>query len=195
MKKQILVVTTNPHKLEEMQAIMHETYTLVSLKDIGYQDEIIEDKATFHEQVVVKVETLAKLYPNMIIIADDSGIEIEALAYQPGVLSARYKPELTNHERNVWICQQANLKSQYHAAFVCAIGCHVKHHPLFVTVNRCFGTIANTPSHDHGFGYDPIFIPQGYHHTFQALPREIKNQISHRAKAIYALMHYLQGVV
>lgn len=195
MKKQILVVTTNQHKLAEIRALMHEEYTLVSLKDIGYSQEIIEDKPNFHDQVIVKVETLAQLYPDKIIMADDSGIEIEALEYQPGVHSARYKPELTQHERNVWICQQACEKGQYHAAFVCAMGCYVPHQPLFVTVNRCFGTIAHTPSHDYGFGYDPIFIPEGYHESFQTLPAAVKNQISHRAKAAQALMHYLQGVV
>ena len=195
MKQQILLVTSNQHKLEEFQMMMNESYDLISLKDIGHFEEIIEDQTTYHDQAVKKVETLAAKHPDMIIIADDSGIEIEALEYKPGVYSARFMPELSQHERNEWICNQARQHQKYHAAFACAIACYIQGQPMFVTVNRCFGTIAHQPSHDFGFGYDPIFIPEGYTDTFQTLPKSIKHQLSHRAKAIDALKHYLKGVL
>jgi len=196
MKHKVLLVTSNEHKLKEFQAMMDESIIeLVSLKDVGYTEEIIEDQLTYHDQAVKKVAALIDLHPELIIIADDSGIEIEAFDYGPGIYSARFKPEMTQHERNQWICEQSIQAKQSHAAFVCAIACYIKDQPLFVTVNRCFGHIASEPSHDFGFGYDPIFIPEGYQETFQTLPSSIKNHISHRALAIQALMHYLKGVL
>lgn len=196
MKHKVLLVTSNEHKLSEFQAMMDETIIeLVSLKDIGYLEEIIEDQLTYQDQAVKKVAALIDLYPEMIIIADDSGIEIEAFDYGPGIYSARFKPEMTQHKRNQWICEQSQQTNKKHAAFVCAIACYIKDQPIFVTVNRCFGQIASQPSHDIGFGYDPIFIPEGYYDTFQTLPSTIKNRISHRALAIQALMHYLKGVL
>lgn len=196
MKHKVLLVTSNEHKLNEFQAMMDESIIeLVSLKDVGYSEEIVEDQLTYHDQAVKKVAALIDLFPEMIIIADDSGIEIEAFEYGPGIYSARFKPEMTQHERNQWICEQSRQSNKKHAAFVCAIACYIKDQPVFVTVNRCFGQIANEPSHDFGFGYDPIFVPEGYHETFQTLPSAIKNRISHRALAIQALMHYLKGVL
>ncbi len=196
MKHKVLLVTSNDHKLKEFQAMMDESmFELISLKDVGYTEEIIEDQLTYHDQAVKKVAALIELHPELIIIADDSGIEIEAFEYGPGIYSARFKPEMTQHERNQWICEQCFQTKQSHAAFVCAIACYIKDQPIFVTVNRCFGYIANEPSHDFGFGYDPIFAPEGYQETFQMLPSSIKNRISHRALAIQALMHYLKGVL
>jgi XTP/dITP diphosphohydrolase len=196
MKHKVLLVTSNHHKLSEFKEMMDSSMLeLISLKDIGFNEEIIEDQMTYHEQAIKKVEALIQFASDLIIIADDSGIEIEAFDYKPGVHSARFKPEMTQHERNEWICEQVQASKKTHAAFVCAIACYIKGQPIFVTENRCFGDIASIPSHDFGFGYDPIFIPSGYDDTFQTLPKSLKNQISHRALAIQALMHYLKGVL
>jgi XTP/dITP diphosphohydrolase len=195
MKKTLLLVTSNEHKLHEFKELIDsDRFEIISLKEVGYTQEIIEDQVTYHEQAVKKVEALINLYPEMIIIADDSGIEIEAFDYGPGVYSARFKLEMSQHQRNEWICNQVQQNQKKHAAFVCAIACYVKEHPIFVTVNRCFGEISSEPTHDYGFGYDPIFIPDGYNDTFQTLPKTVKNKISHRALAIASLMTYLRGL-
>jgi len=196
MKHKVLLVTSNQHKLSEFKEMVDNSLIeLYSLQDIGFSEDIIEDQKTYHEQAIKKVEALIDYTSDFIIIADDSGIEIEAFDYSPGVYSARFKPEMTQHERNEWICQEVHKTDKTHAAFVCAIACYIKGQPIFVTENRCFGHIALKPSHDFGFGYDPIFIPEGYNDTFQTLPKALKNQISHRALAIQALMHYLKGVL
>ena len=195
MKKKLLLVTANEHKLQEFKELVDsETFEIISLKDVGYTQEIIEDQMTYHDQAKKKVEALIHLFPEMIIIADDSGIEIEAIEYGPGVYSARFKAELSQHQRNIWICEQVQQSHKKHAVFVCAIGCYIKEQPIFVTVNRCFGTISEQPTHEYGFGYDPIFIPEGYQDTFQALPKSIKNKVSHRALAVASLMTYLKGL-
>lgn len=195
MKKKLLLVTANEHKLQEFKELVDsEIFEIISLKDVGYTQEIIEDQMTYHDQAKKKVEALIHLFPEMIIIADDSGIEIEALEYGPGVYSARFKAELSQHQRNIWICEQVQQSHKKHAVFVCAIGCYIKEQPIFVTVNRCFGTISEQPTHEYGFGYDPIFFPEGYQDTFQALPKSIKNKVSHRALAVASLMTYLKGL-
>ena len=95
MKKTLLLVTSNEHKLQEFRELIDsDRFEIVSLKEVGYTQEIIEDQTTYHEQAVKKVEALIELFPEMMIIADDSGIEIEAFDYGPGVYSARFKPEI-----------------------------------------------------------------------------------------------------
>jgi len=196
MKHTLLLVTSNQHKLQEFKELVDTSlFEIISLEDVGYHQEIIEDQETYHEHAIKKVEALIDLYPEMIIIADDSGIEVEALDYGPGVHSARYLAHLTAHQRNLSICNHVNEHFKRHAVFVCAIACYIKDQPLFVTVNRCFGEISVNPSHDYGFGYDPIFIPNGYQDTFQTLPKGVKNKVSHRALAVASLMTYLKGVL
>lgn len=195
MKKTLLLVTSNEHKLQEFKELIDsDRFEIISLKDVGYTQEIIEDQTTYYDQAIKKVEALIDLFPDMTIIADDSGVEIEAFEYGPGVYSARFKPEMSQHQRNEWICEQVKISEKKHAAFVCAIACYIKDQPIFVTVNRCFGEISDQPTHDYGFGYDPIFIPDGYQDTFQTLPKSIKNKVSHRSLAVSSLMTYLKGL-
>ena len=191
IKKPILLATNNKHKKEEFQAMFANTeYTIIGLDDIGFDQEIEEIHSTYKENAMVKVEALADVYDG-IIIADDSGFEVAALDFQPGVYSARFKPELTYPQKNQHIIDSIKNHSDRSCAFVCAIAC-LKDNMMWITVNRAFGVVAHEVIEGNGFGYDPIFIPLGYDQSFSSLDPAIKNKISHRALAVQALLEYLE---
>src|SRR5690554_4207357 len=192
MNKTILLATHNQHKVKEFQEILQPYgYDVISLKDIGYNKEIKEEHNTYKDNAIAKVEALEHVYDG-IIIGDDSGFEIAALNFQPGVYSARFMPEYSIKERNEAIVEKLRNIEDRSCAFVCSIAC-LKDDKLWVTINRSFGTVAKEVEGTNGFGYDPIFIPLGYDKPFSLLDRSIKNKISHRALAIEALVQYLEN--
>lgn len=192
MNKTILLATHNQHKAKEFQEILQPYgYDVISLKDIGYNKEIKEEHTTYKDNAIAKVEALEHVYDG-IIIGDDSGFEIAALNFQPGVYSARFMPEYSIKERNEAIVEKLRNIEDRSCAFVCSIAC-LKDDKLWVTINRSFGTVAKAVEGTNGFGYDPIFIPLGYDKSFSLLDRSIKNKISHRALAIEALVQYLEN--
>lgn len=192
MNKTILLATHNQHKVKEFQEILQPYgYDVISLKDIGYNKEIKEEHNTYKDNAIAKVEALEHVYDG-IIIGDDSGFEIAALNFQPGVYSARFMPEYSIKERNEAIVEKLRNIEDRSCAFVCSIAC-LKDDKLWVTINRSFGTVAKAVEGTNGFGYDPIFIPLGYDKPFSLLDRSIKNKISHRALAIEALVQYLEN--
>ena len=192
MNKTILLATHNQHKVKEFQEILQPYgYDVISLKDIGYNKEIKEEHNTYKDNAIAKVEALEHVYDG-IIIGDDSGFEIAALNFQPGVYSARFMPEYSIKERNQAIVEKLKNEDDRSCAFVCSIAC-LKDDKLWVTINRSFGTVAKAVEGTNGFGYDPIFIPLGYDKPFSLLDRSIKNKISHRALAIEALVQYLEN--
>ncbi len=192
MNKTILLATHNQHKVKEFQEILQPYgYDVISLKDIGYNKEIKEEHNTYKDNAIAKVEALEHVYDG-IIIGDDSGFEIAALNFQPGVYSARFMPEYSINERNEAIVEKLRNIEDRSCAFVCSIAC-LKDDKLWVTINRSFGTVAKAVEGTNGFGYDPIFIPLGYDKSFSLLDRSIKNKISHRALAIEALVQYLEN--
>jgi len=192
MNKTILLATHNQHKVKEFQEILQPYgYDVISLKDIGYNKEIKEEHNTYKDNAIAKVEALEHVYDG-IIIGDDSGFEIAALNFQPGVYSARFMPEYSIKERNEAIVEKLRNIEDRSCAFVCSIAC-LKDDKLWVTINRSFGTVAKAVEGTNGFGYDPIFIPLGYDKSFSLLDRSIKNKISHRALAIEALVQYLEN--
>ncbi len=192
MNKTILLATHNHNKVKEFQEILQPYgYDVLSLKDIGYNKEIKEEHTTYKDNAIAKVEALEHVYDG-IIIGDDSGFEIAALNFQPGVYSARFMPEYSIKERNQAIVEKLKNEDDRSCAFVCSIAC-LKDDKLWVTINRSFGTVAKEVEGTNGFGYDPIFIPLGYDKPFSLLDRSIKNKISHRALAIEALVQYLEN--
>jgi XTP/dITP diphosphohydrolase len=193
MKKTILLASTNQGKTNEYQAMLKpHGYHVINLQDIGFTQEIPEDFDDYKDNAVYKLNEIAKVYQGT-IIADDSGFEIAALNHQPGVHSARFLPELTYLEKNQHIIQQLKSHDDRSAAFVCALACW-HDDKIWVSVNRCFGQIADEVMEGHGFGYDPIFIPLGYDQPFSRLDPAIKNSISHRALATKALIQYLEHI-
>ena len=184
----IVISTGNAHKLEEIGAILKDLdYNIHSLKDVNLGNlDIEENGKTFEHNALIKARTVAKL-TNMITIADDSGLEVDAIGKKPGIYSSRYAGENATDEEN----REKLLKALKNTAashrtgrFVCCIAVVFPDGKEFVVRGTCEGTIAFEEKGKNGFGYDSLFIVDGYNKTFAELPATVKNAISHRAKAL-----------
>lgn len=192
MNKTILVASKNQGKINEYRNMLESVgYQVIGLDEIGFDEEISEIHDTYKDNAIAKVEALANVYDG-IIIGDDSGFEIAALDYKPGVHSARFMSEFSYQVKNETLVDQLKNAEDRSCAFVCSIAC-LKDDKLWVTINRCFGSVAKQVLTGRGFGYDPIFIPLGYDKPFSLLDESIKNSISHRALATQALIQYLEN--
>ena len=184
----IVISTGNAHKLEEIDAILKDLdYNIHSLKDVNLDDlDIEENGKTFEHNALIKARTVAKL-TNMITIADDSGLEVDAIGKKPGIYSARYAGENATDEENREKLLKA-LKntpiSHRTGRFVCCIAVVFPDGKEFVVRGTCEGTIAFEEKGKNGFGYDSLFIVDKYNKTFAELPSTVKNAISHRARAL-----------
>ena len=184
----IVISTGNAHKLEEIGAILKDLdYNIHSLKDVNLDNlEIEESGKTFEHNALIKARTVAKL-TNMITIADDSGLEVDAIGKKPGIYSSRYAGEnATDAENREKLLKALKNTAASHrtARFVCCIAVVFPDGKEFVVRGTCEGTIAFEEKGDNGFGYDSLFIVDNYNKTFAELPSSIKNAISHRAKAL-----------
>ena len=184
----IVISTGNAHKLEEIGAILRDLdYNIHSLKDVNLDNlEIEENGKTFEHNALIKARTVAKL-TNMITIADDSGLEVDAIGKKPGIYSSRYAGEnATDAENREKLLKALKNTAASHrtARFVCCIAVVFPDGKEFVVRGTCEGTIAFEEKGDNGFGYDSLFIVDNYNKTFAELPSSIKNAISHRAKAL-----------
>ena len=191
MKKKLVFATNNAHKLEEIAAILGEKIELLSLKDIECTADIPETADTLEGNATQKAEYIYQQY-GLDCFADDTGLEVEALDGAPGVFSARYAGEGHNSEDNMQKLLQnlqgvTNRKAQFRTV-ICLIWDGKKY--LFEGI--CKGEIIEEKRGNAGFGYDPIFVPEGYDHTFAELGNDIKNSISHRAKAVELLCNFLK---
>lgn len=190
--KQLIFVTHNAHKAEEVKSIIDNSFEVKNLSDINFFDEIPETGSTFKENALQKVQYLHnKLKCNC--FADDSGLSVDALNGEPGILSARYAGQPSNSQRNTEKLLNA-LKNETNrkAQFITVIAVILEDQTYFFEgiIN---GTITTTPQGEGGFGYDPIFIPDGYDKTFAELPAEIKNKISHRAIAMQKFKQFISS--
>ena len=189
--KKLVFATNNAHKLEEISAILGESIELLSLKDINCTADIPETADTLEGNAAQKAEYIYQNY-GMDCFADDTGLEVEALGGAPGVYSARYAGDGHDSEANMQKLLQNmkdadNRKAQFRTA-ICLIMDGKKH--LFEGI--CRGEIIREKKGGAGFGYDPIFVPEGYDLTFAELGNEIKNTISHRARAVEKLCEFLK---
>ena len=184
----IVIATNNAHKLEEIGSILKDFgYNIHSLTDVGLGGiEIIEDGKTFEHNALIKARTIAKK-TNLISIADDSGLEVDAIGKKPGVYSARFAGEnatdAENREKLIKMMKNVSA-SQRSARFVSAIAVVFPDGKEFVVRGICEGSIGFEEKGENGFGYDPLFIVNGYNKTFGEIPASIKNVISHRANAL-----------
>ena len=193
MKRKLVFATNNAHKLEEVAAILGDQVELLSLNDIGCQTDIPETAETLEGNALLKSSYIYKNY-HLDCFADDTGLEVEALNGAPGVYSARYAGG-EGHDA------QANMRKLLHeldgkenrkAQFRTAISLILDGKEyLFEGVIK--GEIIKEKRGDSGFGYDPVFMPEGYDRTFAELGNDIKNQISHRALAVQKLCEFLQS--
>ena len=191
MRKHLVFATNNAHKLEEIAAILGEKIKLLSLKDIECTADIPETANTLEGNATQKAEYIYQQY-GLDCFADDTGLEVEALDGAPGVFSARYAGEGHNSEDNMQKLLQnlqgvTNRKAQFRTV-ICLIWDGKKY--LFEGI--CKGEIIEEKRGNAGFGYDPIFVPEGYDQTFAELGNDIKNSISHRAKAVELLCNFLK---
>lgn len=191
MKQRLIVATNNKHKAQEIKdMLVGLEFEVLSLMDIGIDIDVEESGSTYAENALIKAMALRDLTDGW-ILADDSGLEIDALDRAPGIYSARYLGEDTPYMiKNSMILDKLEDIDDRSARFVCSIALVFEDGSYWITVNKCEGSISDSIQGINGFGYDPIFIPQGYSQTFGVLPVEIKNSISHRAKALQAVVQY-----
>ncbi|MBW2526558.1 MAG: XTP/dITP diphosphatase [Deltaproteobacteria bacterium] len=197
----IVVATTNPGKLTELRALLEDLpVEVLTVADVlGHVPPVVEDGETFEANAQKKAREIANA-TQMVTLADDSGLEVDALGGRPGVRSARFAGEgATDAENNAALLDmmQEVEDGQRSARFRCTIALCDPWAPDRSTVvaGRCEGSIARNPSGAGGFGYDPLFIVSGLDRTMAELSPEEKNRISHRARALEAIRPMLEALV
>ena len=193
MKRKLVFATNNAHKLDEVAAIVGDQVEILSLNDIGCQADIPETAETLEGNALLKSSYIYKNY-HLDCFADDTGLEVKALNGAPGVYSARYAGgEGHDAQANMLkLLHELDGKENRKAQFRTAISLILDGKEyLFEGVIK--GEIIKEKRGDSGFGYDPVFMPEGYDRTFAELGNDIKNQISHRALAVQKLCEFLQS--
>jgi XTP/dITP diphosphohydrolase len=192
---ELLVATRNRHKTREIQHILGPEF---KVRDLGVHpdvSEIRESGTSFEENARLKALTASRQLPAL-VIADDSGLEVDALGGAPGIYSARYAGANTADKDKIdkLLRELARVRATdegRRARFFCVVALARNGDLLGIFEGTVEGRITDTARGDSGFGYDPIFVPDGFEQTFGELPREVKNTISHRAKAIRAVAEKL----
>lgn len=190
--KKIVFATNNQHKLDEIRQILGPTFEVLSLNDIGCHEEIPEDYETLQENALQKAKYIAEHY-EVDCFADDTGLEVDALNGEPGVHSARYA-EGTDHDSQAnmdKLLRKLGNNNNRHARFRTVIALIIRNQEEKLFEGIVEGQIAYEKKGTEGFGYDPIFVPDGYDESFAQLGMDIKNNISHRARAVAKLAKYL----
>lgn len=186
----IVVATKNKGKIKEIKKIL-VGHNVMSQGEIGVDIDVEENGSTFAENAMLKAEAVSK-HTACAVIADDSGIEVDALNGAPGIYSARYCGEdATDEDRVEKLLQEISTADTRGAQFACAIALILPDGERRIFNGIVRGTLDFEPKGENGFGYDPIFIPEGYNKTFGELSSEIKDNISHRANALNALAEFL----
>lgn len=195
--KKIVFATNNQHKLDEIREILGKNFEIVSLNDIGCHEDIPETGNTLEENARQKAEYIYNKY-HLSCFADDTGLEVDALNGAPGVYSARYAGgEGHDSEANMQkllreLGENNNRKARFRTAIALLVREEGDENPkLMLFEGIVNGTIAREKHGTEGFGYDPIFVPEGYTQSFAELGTDIKNKISHRARAVKKLAEYL----
>jgi XTP/dITP diphosphohydrolase len=189
----LVFATNNKHKIEEVRQILDGEFHLLSLSDINCDEELPETGNTLEANASQKANYVHKKF-NTDCFSDDTGLEIEALDGKPGVFSARYSGEEKDSEKNIKkvLYEMKNIKNRK-AKFKTIISLIIQNKEyLFEGIVN--GKITEEKQGEKGFGYDPIFIPDGYEKSFAEMPLEEKNKISHRAIAIKNLAEFLNGL-
>jgi len=189
----LVFATNNQHKLKELQAILGDHFELLSLKDIGCEEEIPEEQPTLEGNARQKAEYIYEKY-GYSCFADDTGLEIDALNGEPGVYSARYAGEAKDPQANMdkvlaKLKNEGNRKARFRTVISLALDGDEKQFEGIVE-----GEITRKKRGGSGFGYDPVFLPNGYEQTFAEMNLSDKNEISHRARAVQKLVEYLKSI-
>ncbi|MFH1542728.1 MAG: RdgB/HAM1 family non-canonical purine NTP pyrophosphatase [bacterium] len=180
MAARIVVATGNKHKLKEIGRIL-------SLPVTGYPLRVIENGRTFEANAIKKAKAVAKKCPDAIVIADDSGLMVEALNGKPGIKSARFATPPTPENLCQKLLRVLNNKTSRQAKFVCVIAIVYPSGKVKTVKGLCLGKIIEEMRGKSGFGYDPVFVPRGYKKTFAEMKSATKNRLSHRGRALRKL--------
>jgi XTP/dITP diphosphohydrolase len=187
---ELLFATNNKHKIHEISKILGQSYRILSLKDVGFSGDIPEEKATLEENALQKAEFIYNRFA-IECFADDTGLEIDALGGEPGVYSARYAGNDKNSEANMdKVLRLLEGKENRTARFRTVISL-IFQGKKYAFEGKVEGKILREKRGNEGFGYDPIFQPDGYEQTFAEMPLSVKNKISHRSRAIRKLTIFL----
>ena len=187
----ICFATNNLHKLEEVQKMVPSAFEIQSLSDIGCLEELPETQRTIEGNALQKAQFVSAKF-GLDCFADDTGLEVEALFGAPGVDTAHFAgPERDAQKNMQLLLDQMQNQSNRRASFKTIIAL-VWQGEMYSFEGRIYGHIADQPKGNHGFGYDPIFIPEGFSETFAELGSDIKNRLSHRALATRQLIDFLE---
>jgi XTP/dITP diphosphohydrolase len=190
----IVFATNNEHKLREIRNVLGGSFTLLSLKDINMEEDIPENEPTLEGNAIFKARYIHKA-SGLNVFADDTGLEVDSLGGRPGVHSARFAGESKDSSANIekildLMKNTENRKASFRT--VIALIFNEREHIFEGIVN---GTIIREKRGTDGFGYDPVFLPDGKNMTFAEMTLDEKNTISHRARAFEKLLHFLSGII
>ncbi len=192
--EKLIFATGNENKMKEIRMILADCgYEILSMKEAGIQADIVEDGSTFEENAIIKATAISKLC-GCLVLADDSGLEIDYLNKEPGIYSARYMGEDTSYDiKNAALIERLNgvPDEQRTARFVCAIAAAFPDGRVEVKRGNIEGRIAYEPAGENGFGYDPIFYVPEFGKTTAQLDPEEKNKVSHRGNALRLIREVL----
>ena len=193
--QKIIFATGNKDKMREVREIMADmNVEIYSMKEAGIVVDVVEDGTTFEENAIIKAKAIAE-YTDAIVLADDSGLEVDYLDKAPGVFSARFMGEDTSYtiKNQAIIDKLAGVpKEERTARFVCAIAAVLPNKEVIVTRETMEGYIGYESQGENGFGYDPIFFLDEFGCSSAAISREQKNAISHRGKALQSMKKELE---
>ena len=196
LKKKLIFATGNEGKMKEIREILGDLdYEILSMKEAGVDVDIVEDGTTFEENAIIKAKTVMEATGSL-VLADDSGLEVDYLNKEPGVYSARYMGENTSYRiKNQIILDRLHgvpdiVRS---ARFVCVIAAAFPDGTIETRRATIEGRIAQEPAGENGFGYDPIFVPDDYNQTFAEMKTAEKNKISHRSEALKKFLDFLNS--
>lgn len=190
----LLLATRNAHKTAEFAEILGSEFAVTDLRSVADFPEVEETGATFAENAALKALAASRRTGGF-VVADDSGLEVDALGGAPGIYSARYAGaharDADNVEKLLSELAKLDAEAERQARFVCALALARDGELLAGFEGAVEGRITTSPQGSGGFGYDPVFVPDGYEQTFAQLGADVKNRISHRARAISRLREYL----
>ena len=192
--KQIVFSTHNENKLKEIKKILSDKFKILGLSDLNWDDEIIESGKTLAQNADIKASYINKLY-NIDCFADDTGLEINSLNGEPGVYSARYAGDECSSEKNIEKVLNSLSNKKCRKAVFKTVICLILNNEKHFFEGKVYGSISTKIIGKQGFGYDPIFIPDGFNKTFSQMSIDEKNRISHRAIAVEKLSKFLNSRV
>ena len=196
MKRRIIFATGNKDKMKEIRQILADLgMEIISMKEAGVDIDIVEDGMSFEENAEIKARSVSRVLTNDIVLADDSGLEIDYLDKAPGIYSARFAGEDTSYDikNRIFLDRLEGVPDEERTArFVCAVAAVFPDGTCETVRETIEGRIAHEPAGENGFGYDPIFYVPEYECTTAEMSEEQKNELSHRGKALRSMKRILE---